>query len=120
MPPLHATVLSGLSPLPYLAEFLRELAERTGTTLDLVAVENRLFGAQVTVTGLVPGRDIVAALKGRDLGSLVVIPDVMLKEGEGVFLDDLSVSDLEEALKVPVVVAEATPGGLYNVLLAQY
>ncbi len=120
LPPLHVTVVSGLSPLPYLADFLRSLAERTGATLDLVPVENRLFGESVTVTGLVSGRDIVAALEGRDLGSLVVIPDVMLKEGEGVFLDDLPVSALEEALKVPVAVAEATPAGLHRVLASQY
>lgn len=119
LPPIHATVVSGLSPLPYLADFLRRLAGKTGTTLDLVPVENRLFGESVTVTGLVSGRDIVAALAGRDLGSLVVIPDVMLKEGEGVFLDDLSVSALEDALKVPVAVAEATPDGLYRVLASQ-
>ena len=65
-------------------------------------MENRFFGESVTVTGLVTGRDIVSALQGRDTGTLVVIPDVMLKEGEGVFLDDLSVRDLEDALKVTV------------------
>ncbi len=119
LPPIHATVVSGLSPLPYLADFLRRLAERTGATLDLVPVENRLFGESVTVTGLVSGRDIVAALAGRDLGSLVVIPDVMLKEGEGVFLDDLSVSALEDALKVSVAVAESTPAGLYRTLASR-
>lgn len=116
LPGLHATVVSGLSPLPYLAAFLERLGTETGAILDLVPVENRFFGESVTVTGLVTGRDVVSALEGRDTGSLVVIPDVMLKEGEGVFLDDLSVRDLEDALKVTVAVAEATPAGLYRVL----
>ncbi len=114
--PLHATVVSGLSPLPYLSAFLRSLADKTGATLDLVPVENRFFGESVTVTGLVTGQDVMSALERRDNGSLVVIPDVMLKEGEGVFLDDLPVHELEDVLKVRVVVAEATPAGLYRAL----
>ncbi len=48
-----------------------------------------------------------------NLGDAVLIPDVMLKEGEGLFLDDMSVKDLAEALGTRVVVVEATPQGIY-------
>jgi len=113
---LSATVVTGESPYRYLADFLKALARKTGVDLHPVAVRNLLFGTGVTVTGLVSGRDIIAALKGRELGDMVIIPDVMLKEGEGLFLDDLTPGELEEALGSRVVVVEATPRGIYGAI----
>ena len=55
--------------------------------------------------------------RSRETGKNIVIPDVMLKEGEGVFLDDLTVDDLQFALQKRVVVAESTPWGLYGAVL---
>jgi putative radical SAM enzyme (TIGR03279 family) len=111
--PCTATVVTGASPYRYLAGFLKDLGRKTRIELRPVAVRNLLFGASVTVTGLVSGGDIIAALKGKKLGDAVLIPDVMLKEGEGLFLDEMSVEDLSEALDTRVVVAEATPHGIY-------
>jgi NifB/MoaA-like Fe-S oxidoreductase len=110
--PCRATVVTGTSPYPFLAAFLMELGRKTGVTLHPIAVKNLLFGTSVTVTGLVRGRDILAGLKGKELGDVVLIPDVMLKEGEGLFLDGLSVAELAEELDTRVVVAEATPQGI--------
>jgi putative radical SAM enzyme (TIGR03279 family) len=113
------TVVTGESPYRYLADFLARLSGLTGVSINPVAVKNRLFGATVTVTGLVCGRDIIAALQGLDLGDLVLVPDVMMKEGEGVFLDDLTVDDLERELGKPVQVVESTPFGIYDALTAR-
>jgi putative radical SAM enzyme (TIGR03279 family) len=113
---LRITVVTGESPFRYLADFLARLSEATGASLIPVGVTNRLFGGAVTVTGLVCGRDIIAALQGVDLGDLVLVPDVMLKEGEGVFLDDLTPEDLERELGKPVLVVESTPSGIYDAL----
>jgi len=116
MNPISATVVTGMSPLPFLAEFLGKLSEKTGTLLEAAAVPNQLFGETVTVTGLVAGRDIADALSDRNTGDVIVIPDVMLKEGEGIFLDDMTVQDLQSALKKEVVVVESTPWGIYSML----
>jgi putative radical SAM enzyme (TIGR03279 family) len=112
----RATVVTGEAPYRFLSGFLRSLSAKTGVELEPVVVKNRLFGARVTVTGLVGGNDIVKALKGRDLGEGVIVPDVMLKEGEGLFLDDMTVEDLERTLACPVIVADATPRGLHDAL----
>lgn len=114
MKPRTLTVVTGYSPYRYLADFLAKLSSRTGVTFCPVAIPNRLFGESVTVTGLVAGRDILSALAGKDLGDGVLVPDVMLKEGEGVFLDDLTVTELEQGLQVPVVVVPSSPEGLMN------
>lgn len=113
------TVVTGESPYPYLADFLCHLSAKTGVTLRPRAVPSLLFGEMVTVTGLVAGRDIVAALHGEELGDFVLVPDVMLKEGEGIFLDDVTVDELEEELGIEVVVVASTPRGIYEAVVAR-
>lgn len=115
--PARFTVVTGESPYRYLSDFLERLSGATGVSLQPVAVRNRLFGPTVTVTGLVCGADVVAALQGMELGELVLVPDVMLKEGEGVFLDNLTLDDVERQLGVPVQVVESTPFGIYDALV---
>jgi putative radical SAM enzyme (TIGR03279 family) len=115
---MDATLVTGTSASEIITGFAERLADRTGASLEVVAVENRLFGPSVTVAGLVAGRDIAAALAGKAKG-VVLVPDVMLKEGEGVFLDDLTPGDLEEMLQVTVVVVSSTPWGIYEALLSQ-
>jgi len=56
----------------------------------------------VTVAGLLTGRDIVRALQGRDLGEVVIIPDSCIRQGESVFLDDLTLSEMSSTLGRPV------------------
>lgn len=112
----RVTVVTGESPYRYLAAFLDRLSETTGISAVPVAVRNRLFGGGVTVTGLVSGRDILAALQGVELGEEVLVPDVMIKEGEGMFLDDITLEDLERDLGKPVRVVESTPYGIYLAL----
>jgi putative radical SAM enzyme (TIGR03279 family) len=116
--PVRVTVVTGESPLGFVEEFLQQLSEKTGGTLTAIAIPNRLFGSSVTVTGLISGSDIVAELRGKDLGETetLLIPEVMLKEGEGCFLDNLTPNDLSRELGLPVVSFESTPGSLYHVL----
>jgi len=72
-------------------------------------VENVFFGANVTVSGLLTGADVVAALRGRDLGERVFLPDVMFAPGEDdahrVTLDELRLEDLAAQWGVAVSLA---------------
>ncbi len=117
--PVTVTVVTGESPYQYLDDFLRELGQKTGVAFRPVAIKNVLFGDSVTVTGLVSGRDIIAGLRDVELGDLVLVPDVMLKEGEGLFLDDLTVAKLQDALHRDVVVVESTPWGIYRAIAGE-
>ncbi len=116
----RVTVVTGESPYRYLTAFLSALAKRTGIEICATAVANPLFGAEVTVTGLVPGREIMETLRGKDLGDLLAVPDVMLKEGEGLFIDDVSLEELGRELKTEVAVFGATPYGLYELLQSRF
>ncbi|MBP5209729.1 MAG: DUF512 domain-containing protein, partial [Clostridia bacterium] len=71
-------------------------------TADVVAIKNDFFGHNVTVAGLLTGRDILAQLRGRELGDELLIPADALRAGEPVLLDDVTVSDLARELGVPV------------------
>lgn len=111
-----AVVVTGVSAFPEITSFLKRLSRKTGVEFSPVAVENSLFGPSVTVTGLVAGRDIIASLRGSETGQVVIVPDVMLKEGEGIFLDDLSITDLERELNLRVLVCDSSPAGLYDLI----
>jgi putative radical SAM enzyme (TIGR03279 family) len=112
----RVTVVTGVSAFAFVAEFLRGLGEKSGLEIITRAVENRLFGKSVTVSGLVAGNDILAALQGVDIGQALLVPDVMIKEGEGLFLDDLSLEELGKSLGCRVILFDATPGGCYRAL----
>jgi NifB/MoaA-like Fe-S oxidoreductase len=77
----------------------------TGLDVTLEIVPNLLYGRSVTVAGLLSGNCIYSALKGKDCGDLVLLPPDILN-GDGLFLDDSMVADLEQKLGVPAMVFE--------------
>jgi len=103
----HAAVITGELFAPLLEKRLPEAMDRTTegkmVSADILPVPNQLFGGQVTVAGLLGGRDIVAELSGRDRYDLVILPPEMLNE-DGVTLDQLRVAELAEALDCAVQV----------------
>ena len=58
-------------------------------------IRNRFFGETITVSGLVTGGDLLEQLRGRDLGERLLLPSSMLRAGEDVFLDDVTVEQVE-------------------------
>ena len=73
---------------------------------QVFAIENDFFGEKITVAGLVTGRDIIEQLKGKELGSELLIPSNMLRFERDLFLDDTSVEELSKALCVRVKICE--------------
>lgn len=69
-------------------------------------VKNDFFGHRITVAGLITGRDLIAQLKGQDLGDALLFPAVMLRNERDVFLDDVSVEALSLELGVPCIPVE--------------
>ncbi|MCR5607609.1 MAG: DUF512 domain-containing protein [Lachnospiraceae bacterium] len=80
-------------------------------TINVVKIINNFFGETITVTGLITATDIIDQLlklraQGTDLGKTLHIPINMLRMGEDVFLDDLTITDVEKALNMKIVVNE--------------
>ncbi|MCM1113126.1 MAG: DUF512 domain-containing protein [Muribaculum sp.] len=106
------TVLSmatGMLAYPYLIKMCREVEEvYPDIDIRLYAVRNDFFGERITVSGLLTGQDICGQLKGRELGQGLLLPQNVLRSGEDLFLDDLTVADLEEALQVPIYIVKSS------------
>ncbi len=78
-------------------------------------MKNNLFGEKVTVTGLLSGNDIIAALKGKKADA-AIIPSVTMRDGAGVFLDDLTPEDVERETGLKIIMIEPTARGLLEAL----
>jgi putative radical SAM enzyme (TIGR03279 family) len=113
--PRVVTVVTGTLFGPVLAGLLEPLVV-PGLTVRVVPVRNEFFGPAIGVAGLLTGEDIAGALRGRDLGDVVLVPAVALQETRGVLLDDVSPADLAGHLGVPVETPEATARGLLDAL----
>ena len=74
---------------------------------QVVAIRNDFFGERITVSGLITGRDLVSQLKGKDLGDCLLIPVNMLRSQEEVFLDDMTVRQVEESLQTKIIIVES-------------
>lgn len=109
------TIATGVSAAPWMRGIAQALAEKTGARIDVVPVPNGFFGPSVTVTGLVSGGDLIAALAGRDLGEKVFISATMLRDD--CFLDDTSLESAAQAIKVPLVPVGADGADLVSAIL---
>lgn len=97
------TAVTGAAAYPLIKK-LADMAENKYNKLkiNVVKINNDFFGESVTVAGLLTGQDILSQLEGKTLGDELIIPDSALRDGEDVFLDDMTVTELSEKLGVPV------------------
>ncbi len=102
------TIATGVAAAPFIERLVDAAKERFPSLRgEVAAIVNDFFGHNITVSGLVTGQDIVAQLSARQtLGERVIVPANMLRHGEGVFLDDMTLEQLSEALGRPVQVSE--------------
>ena len=73
---------------------------------EVYPVRNDFFGERITVAGLVTGGDIINQLKGKKLGDILLVPACMLRFERDLFLDDVSLSDIERELQIKVRVVD--------------
>lgn len=106
------SMVTGQLAAPQLRELVAMAEEKwSGVHCDVYPIINDFFGHNITVAGLVTGQDIIAQLKGKDLGETLLFPDTMLRFHTDVFLDDISQHQIEEALGVPMTSVMADDGG---------
>ncbi len=78
--------------------------------VHVINIDNDFFGHDITVAGLLTGKDIIKQLKNIDLGSKLLLPSVLLKNGETILLDDVELKDIEEALDISIEIVQADDG----------
>ncbi len=87
--------------------FIKSLADRIvakceGLSVCVYPVKNEFFGGGVNVSGLVTGSDIIRTLSGEPKYDELLIPDSMLRDGEDIFLDNITLTELEEKLGIKI------------------
>lgn len=97
------TIATGVAAYPLMCELARKAEEICqGLTVNVVEVENRLFGNKINVAGLICGEDYYNALKDLDLGEELLIPAVSLRHEGDMFLDDVTLDELSERLNIKI------------------
>ncbi|MEL6578491.1 MAG: TIGR03279 family radical SAM protein [Cyanobacteria bacterium J06621_12] len=81
---------------------VKQLNQVAGLEINLVALNSQYWGQEITVTGLLTGQDLLAGLPNKDLGDGILLPSLMLKHDDTKFLDDLTVEDVSNQLKISI------------------
>ena len=109
---------TGKLAYPYISRMADRIQERyPGVKVHVYCIRNDFFGERITVSGLITGQDIIAQLKGKELGSRLLLPCNMLKADEDVFLDDITVKEVSDALQVPVDIVKSSGQDLIDAIL---
>ena len=116
--PFHAAIATGKLAYPLLVELSKAAMEKyPNAKLDVYMIENEFFGENITVAGLVTGRDLINQLKDKITAKTLLIPTVMLRHEQDRFLDDVLLEDVEEQLGVNIVRVENDGYNLLNSML---
>ena len=117
---LSFSIVTGMLAKPYIEKLTEKICSLfPNVTYDIYAVRNDFFGENITVAGLVTGGDIISQLKGKHLGKYLLIPECMMKKDERIFLDNVTVSDLEGALQVMVHIVKSNGLDLVDLILKE-
>lgn len=112
------SVATGILAADYLKGYLQQITRRfPGREVYFYPITNDFFGSQITVAGLLTGQDLANQLKGKPLGSRLLLSSALFRSGEEVFLDDWTKADLEKALQVPVHIVKSSGQDLVNAVL---
>ena len=102
------SIATGKLAAPFLRKFMKELQIKyPNTKVNVYDITNEFFGEKITVAGLITGQDLKKQLKEVDLGEKLLLPCHMLRSGEDVFLDDVTVSELSEYLQIPIEIVDS-------------
>ena len=113
-------IATGVSAAPYFQRLL-DLAKEKYPRLDgrVYAIVNDFFGHSINVSGLITGQDLIAQLKGRELGRRLLISQNMLRRQEMDFLDDVKLSDASQALGLPIIPVEQDGFALWDAMAGE-
>jgi putative radical SAM enzyme (TIGR03279 family) len=102
------SLATGVLAAPVLQQMIDKLMTKyPNIHITVHTIINNFFGNLITVAGLVTGGDIIIQLQGQQLGEYLMLPDVMLRNGETVFLDDVTVADIEKALQTKIRIVQS-------------
>lgn len=111
------SIACGVSVAPYFEKLICIAAEKYDNINGKVyAVQNDFFGHGVNVSGLITGQDLIAQLRGKDLGERLFVSQNMLRRDELDFLDDITLEQAIDALGVKIYPIESDGFALWDAI----
>ena len=112
------SLATGVLAYPYLKRMVERLQTKyPNITVHLYKIINNFFGEKITVAGLITGQDLIGQLKGQPLGDTLLLPCSMLRDGEEVLLDDVTLTDLKESLQVDMDIVKSSGQDLIEAII---
>lgn len=112
------SIATGQLAYKYICELIIKFSKKyPRIKVHVYPVQNNFFGEKITVSGLLTGQDLISQLKGKNLGEALLLPENVLRSGEQVFLDDVTVETLEKALQVKIRIVKSNGQDLIDQLL---
>lgn len=112
------SIATGRAAYEFISQITNTLCEACpGLSGQVYQIENRFFGPEITVAGLICGCDLYEQLKDKPLGQRLYISSTMLRDGGDLFLDDVSLTELSEKLSVPIIPVEPSGDAFIKALL---
>ena len=114
------SLATGKLAYPYILSMAEQLEELfPGLRVHVYEIINDFFGEHITVSGLIVGKDLIEQLQEKELGNRLLIPQNMVRVEENVFLDDVTVSEVEKTLQVPVDIVKSSGCDFVNSILGR-
>lgn len=116
--PREISIATGKSAYAFISDLAQEAEKKfSGLKCYVYPMINHFFGETITVTGLLTAQDLIAQLKDKPLGEKLLLSNSMIRRNDDVFLDDLHISDVEEALRIKIQLAENDGFALLDAML---
>lgn len=114
----EVSIATGILAEPYIRQAAEWIQEKyPSVRVRIYPIQNDFFGERITVAGLLTGRDLKAQLMDQPLGEKLLISGNMLRSGEQVFLDDVTVQELERSLQTEMIIVKSSGKDFVRALL---
>lgn len=119
-PSRNLSIATGILAYETICMLCREIMEAFPMIrLTVYPIRNDFFGEMITVSGLITGQDLIAQLKDKPLGECLLLPENMFRSGEEVFLDDVTLEDVQNALQVPVDIVKSSGMNFVSIIVEE-
>lgn len=112
------SIATGFLAYPYIQKMASRIEEKySNTQIHVYPIRNDFFGELITVSGLITGQDLIHQLQNQKLGDRLLLPCNMFRSQEEVFLDDITLAQVEDALQVRADIVKSSGQDFIDVIV---
>lgn len=112
------SIATGVLATPYISKMANDIMDKyPNIRLHIYTIKNDFFGKNITVAGLLTGGDLTRQLRNKALGKSLLLPDVLLRHGENILLDDMTIEDIEKTLQTGISIVQSDGKSFLDTIL---